>query len=77
MALKCNNTTKLLDFIKATYLGVTVSTPTATQIKIDFTDGLVVNIYPTTGTVNFMGKNAGNQNVSHITNQIDLINKNP
>jgi hypothetical protein len=71
--VKCNNIQTLLSFIANNYPKAENSHPTALQTKIDFPDGLVVNIF-NTGTVNFQGKSFENDTVLAISKVIDVIN---
>lgn len=74
MPIKCNNTEMLLDFIVKKHALAKVSHPTALQTKIDFSDGLVVNIF-NTGSVNFQGNSFENHTASDIINAIEAINR--
>ncbi|MDK9726145.1 MAG: hypothetical protein OEL88_14840 [Sterolibacteriaceae bacterium MAG5] len=74
MAIKCNNTEMLLDFISKKHPDAKVSHPTALQTKVDFPDGLVVNVF-NTGTVNFQGNSFENHTASDIVNVIEAINR--
>lgn len=75
MAIKCNDVKMLLDFIVSKHSDAKVTHPTGLQTKIDFPDGLVVNIFNTTGTVNFQGNSFENHTASDIVNVIDAINR--
>ena len=74
MPIKCNSTEMLLDFITKKHTQAKISRPTALQTKIDFPDGLVVNIF-NTGSVNFQGNSFENKTVSDIINVIEAINR--
>ncbi len=74
MTIKCNNTEMLFDFISKKHPTAKVSHPTALQTKIDFPDGLVVNVF-NTGTVNFQGNSFENKIASDIMNMINAINR--
>lgn len=74
MAIKCNVPEMLIDFISKKHLDAKVSHPTALQTKIDFPDGLVVNVF-NTGTVNFQGNSFENHTASDIVNVIEAINR--
>lgn len=74
MPIKCNKPEMLLDFITKKHTQARVSHPTALQTKIDFPDGLVVNVF-NTGSVNFQGNSFGSQTVSDIVNVIEAINR--
>lgn len=74
MAIKCNNSEMLIDFITKKHSDAKVTHPTALQTKIDFPDGLVVNVF-NTGTVNFQGNSFENHTASDIVNVIEAINR--
>ncbi|MEI7843235.1 MAG: hypothetical protein WCI39_09400 [Gallionellaceae bacterium] len=74
MPIKCNNTEMLLDFITKKHMQAIVSHPTSLQTKIDFPDGLVVNVF-NTGSVNFQGNSFENHTASDIVNVIEAINR--
>lgn len=74
MPIKCDNAEMLLDFISKKHPDAKVSHPTALQTKIDFPDGLVVNVF-NTGTVNFQGNSFENHTASDIVNVIEAINR--
>ncbi|MDY7779531.1 hypothetical protein [Burkholderia pseudomallei] len=74
MPIKCKDTTILLDFVQRKHPDAKTSHPTALQTKIDFSCGLVMNVF-NTGTVNFQGKNFENHTMTDIMNVIDAINR--
>ena len=74
MPIKCNNTEILLDFIAKKHTQAIVSHPTSLQTKIDFPDGLVVNVF-NTGSVNFQRNSFENHTTSDIVNVIEAINR--
>ena len=71
---KCNDVQKLIDHIKTKYPKAKESHPSAIQTKFDFPDKLVVNIFTTTGTVNFQGNSHQNLKVQEIKDAIEAIN---
>lgn len=74
MPIKCNNPDMLIKLISEKHSNAKVSHPTALQTKIDFPDGLVVNVF-NTGTVNFQGNSFENHTASDIVNVIEFINR--
>ena len=75
MAIKCKNTDMLLDFVNKKHLDVSISHPTDLQTKVTFSDGLIMNIFNTTGNVNFQGNSYENHVASDIVNVIEAINR--
>lgn len=74
MVMKCKNLDMLRDFVVDKY-GIKPTYPTATHEKYDFECGLVMNIFPTTGNVNFQGDSHESRTASDIMNLIDIINR--
>ncbi|PJJ95967.1 hypothetical protein CO611_08520 [Lysobacteraceae bacterium NML03-0222] len=74
MAIRCNNTEMLMDFVKTKYPDAETENPTALQTKITFKCGLVMNVF-NTGTVNFQGNSFKNHTASDIVSAIDAINR--
>jgi hypothetical protein len=44
------------------------------QVQYEFMNGLIVNVYTTTGTVTFQGKAAEGEEANLIIEYIDLVN---
>lgn len=74
MAIKCADIATLLDFVRKKHPKVNVSHPTALLTKVDFPDGLVMNVF-NTGTVNFQGNSFENHVASDLINVIEAINR--
>jgi len=74
MPIKCKKPEMLIEFITKLHTQAVISHPTALQTKIDFPDGLVMNVF-NTGTVNFQGNSFENHTASDIINVIDAINR--
>ncbi len=74
MAIKCSDTTLLLDFVNKKHPEANISHPTGLQTKIDFPCGLIMNVF-NTGTVNFQGKSYENHTASDLVNVIEAINR--
>ena len=63
-----------MSFVQTKHPEAKIIHPTATQTKIDFPCGLVMNIY-NTGNVNFQGNSYENHTASDIVNVIEAINR--
>ncbi|PSS71684.1 hypothetical protein AYI85_04925 [Shewanella algae] len=74
MAIKCNNTETLMNFVKDKHATAVIIHPTALQTSVKFDCGLIMNVF-NTGTVNFQGKSFENHTASDIINLIEAINR--
>lgn len=72
--LKCVDTEKLKSFLKSFNPKINDNLPYG-QILYRFSDGLVTNVYTSTGTVTFQGKNTKGTISQKINSKINSINK--
>lgn len=69
----CNNTKALNQIL---IVNATVDTSTKDVKKYTFTSGQIVNVFETTGTVNFQGKVPSECDIEQqVKDKIDMINK--
>ena len=77
MAIKCNDTNFLINVVRQKHPDVKENHPTATQHQFKFPCDLIMNVFTTTGSVNFQGNSHESRTAFDIMAVIDMINRPP
>jgi len=77
MPIKCNDPNFLISVVRQKHPDVVEKHPTGTQHQFTFRCGLIMNVFITTGSVNFQGNSHESRTAFDIMAVIDMINRPP
>ena len=70
MKIKLDRIDDVLRYLKGLHGFTKIENKSGNQVKHEFTDGLVVNVYTTTGSIVFQGDNIDGDIANRIKNNI-------